>query len=124
MAGDIGGTKTRLGVFEVDGNGCRELEERSFPSRNHAGLDEIVVDHFGSEGCSCRAACFGIAGAVTGSRVQVTNLPWVVDAEELEVRTGIPSVALINDLEATGWGVPALDEKQFAVLNRGREGAA
>jgi glucokinase len=123
LAGDIGGTKTRVGVFEVEGGDCRMVEERSYPSRDYAGLGEIVVDFVGSGGEDCRAACFGIAGPITGRRMRVTNLPWVVDADELETRTGISAVALLNDLEATGWGVAALDESQIAVLNPGRPDA-
>jgi glucokinase len=99
------------------------VEERSYPSRDYAGLGEIVVDFVGSGGEDCRAACFGIAGPITGRRMRVTNLPWVVDADELETRTGISAVALLNDLEATGWGVAALDESQIAVLNPGRPDA-
>jgi len=124
LAGDIGGTKTRVGVFEVDGGDCRLVEERSYPSRDYPGLGEIVADFVGSDGKDCRAACFGIAGPVTGRRVRVTNLPWVVDADELEFRSGIATVAFLNDLEATGWGVGALDESQTAVLNPGRPDAA
>jgi len=119
LAGDIGGTKTRLGMFEVEGDVCRLVEECSYPSREHAGLDEIVVEFVDSGGGECQAACFGIAGPVTGRRMRVTNLPWVVDADELEKRSGISKVALLNDLEATGWGVSALHESQFVVLNQG-----
>ena len=124
LAGDIGGTKTRVGVFEVDGVENRSVEERSFPSRDYPGLTEIVAEFVSSSGQDCRAACFGIAGPVTGRRMRTTNLPWVVDADELESRSGIASVSLLNDLEATGWGVTALDESQFVVLNSGRPDAA
>jgi glucokinase len=119
LAGDVGGTKTRLGIFEVGGDECRLVDGRSYRSQDHTGLGEIVIDFAGSDGGDCRAACFGIAGPVTGRRIRVTNLPWVVDADELEDQSGIQKVALLNDLEATGWGVPALDESQFVVLNRG-----
>jgi glucokinase len=124
LAGDIGGTKTRLGIFEVDGADFRAVEETSYPSRDFSGLDKIVTDFMGSGGEDCRAACFGIAGPVTGRRMSTTNLPWVIDADELEAGTGIPTVVLLNDLEATGWGVFALDESQIVVLNPGRTGAA
>ena len=124
LAGDIGGTKTRLGVFEIDGVECKNVEERSYPSRDYAGLTEIVVDFVGSNGRDCRAACFGIAGPVTGRRMRTTNLPWVVDADELEIRSRIPTIALINDLEATGWGVSTLEQSQVVVLNPGRPDAA
>lgn len=123
LAGDIGGTKTRLGFFEVDGAEFGIVEERSYPSRDYPGLGEIVADFVGPGGQDCRAACFGIAGPVTGRRMRTTNLPWVVDAEELETRLGIEQVVLLNDLEATGWGVGALTEDRFAVLNPGRSDA-
>jgi glucokinase len=123
LAGDIGGTKTRVGVFEVDGVECTLVEERSYPSRDYSGLTEIVADFVDSTGKDCRAACFGIAGPVTARRMRTTNLPWVVDADELETRSGIPTVALINDLEATGWGVSAVEQSQVAVLNPGRPDA-
>jgi glucokinase len=123
LAGDIGGTKTRLGVFEVDGGTCQAVEERAYPSRDYLDLGEIVADFVGSGGMDCRAACFGIAGPVTGRRMHTTNLPWVVDADELERGTGIPAVVLLNDLEAMGWGVGALEESQFEVLNPGRSDA-
>ena len=124
LAGDIGGTKTRVRVFEVDGVECTVVEERSYPSRDYSDLTEIVVNFVGSGGRDCRAACFGIAGPVTGRRMRTTNLPWVVDADELESRSGIPTIALLNDLEATGWGVAALEQSQVVVLNPGRPDAA
>lgn len=123
LAGDIGGTKTRLGVFEIDGRDCRLRQQKSFPSADYAGLGEIVAEFLASGDNDCRAACFGIAGPVVGRRVQVTNLPWVVDANELEVDTGIGRVILLNDLEATGWGVSGLGDDQVAVLNPGQTGA-
>ena len=124
LAGDIGGTKTRLGLFEVDGGFCRAVEEHSFSSREYPGLGEIVADFVGSDGSGCLAACFGIAGPVTGRRMHPTNLPWVVDADELEGRSGIPTVVLLNDLEATGWGVSTLEESHVVTLNPGRPDAA
>jgi len=123
LAGDIGGTKTRLGIFEVEGVECRIVEERSYPSRDYPGLGEIVADFVGSDNTGCRAACFGIAGPITGRQMRTTNLPWVIDADELEVGTGIPTVVLLNDLEATGWGVTALEQSQVVVLNPGQPDA-
>jgi glucokinase len=123
LAGDIGGTKTLLGIFEVEDAGCRVVEERSYPSQDYPGLGEIVVGFLGASGSSCDAACFGVAGPVAARRVRVTNLPWVVDADDLERRSGISRVALLNDLEATAWGVAVLDASQFVTLNEGRRDA-
>jgi glucokinase len=124
LAGDIGGTKTRLGVFEVGRSGHRIVEENSYPSADFGGLAEIVEDFVGADGAGCRAACFGIAGPVTGRRMRTTNLPWVIDADELQARASIPAVVFLNDLEATGWGVSTLGEGQYSILNAGRANAA
>ena len=123
LAGDIGGTKTRLGIFEIEGGRFRTIEEKGYSSREYPGLEDIVVDFVGTDGSACQVACFGVAGPSTGRRMRPTNLPWVVDGGELEKRSGIPSVLLLNDLEATGWGVGALDETQAVVLNSGKPDA-
>jgi glucokinase len=67
--------------------------------------------------------CLGVAGPVFEGRVVVTNLPWHVDANEIAEATGITKVILINDLEATAYGVAGLDEKDFSVLHAGDPGA-
>ena len=123
LAGDLGGTKTRLGLFESAGGDLRLLEEKVFASEDHEGLGEIVAEFLEGSAGECGAACFGIAGAVTGRRVRLTNLPWEVDADDLAERSGIPEVHLINDLEATAWGLPLIGEEGRHVLNAGREGA-
>ena len=92
LAGDLGGTKTRLGVFEVGETGLRSVFERNFVCAEYSGLWEIVAEFLGGVDFECVSACFGIAGPVSGRSVRVTNLPWVVDADELEGGTGIPSV--------------------------------
>ncbi len=123
LAGDIGGTKTRLGVFEIVESGVRTVEVQVFSSEKAEGLEEIVADFMTGRTNGCSAACFGIAGPVTGRRMRTTNLPWVVDAENLERVTGISKVILLNDLEATAWGVSRLEEDQLLVLNPGRADA-
>jgi glucokinase len=120
LAGDIGGTTTRLGLYEVAGDELCGIREQSFASAGASGLEEILLEFLGEGESGCRAACFGIAGPVTGRRMQTTNLPWVVDADDLERTTGIPKVVLINDLEATGWGVVRMGEGGAHVLNPGK----
>lgn len=124
LAGDIGGTSTRLGIYEADGAGYRVLKQRSYSSREYHGLGEIVAEFVGPAGEGCRAACFGVAGPVTGRRMRTTNLPWVIDADELARLSGIASVTLLNDLEATAWGVSCLTESQVATLNQGNAEAS
>lgn len=119
LAGDIGGTKTRLGLFEIIDARPVEHVVRTFASREHGSLAAIVQRFLDQTGARAEQACFGIAGPVRGRVVAVTNLPWVIDGERLERRFGFRRVALLNDLEATGWGIPALLPGDCLTLNGG-----
>ncbi len=119
LAGDIGGTSTRLAIFDHAGKSFNPAAEQSYPSREHSDLKEIVNKFFTAHSRPVDCACFGIAGPVKHGRVEATNLPWIVDAEELAGEMGLSAVGLINDLEANAWGVAALEEKDFIVLNEG-----
>ncbi len=119
LAGDIGGTKTRLAFFTVEGERLQSLVEETFPSRQYGGLDDIVRVFMSQQQVSVTHAGFGIAGPVKHGRCETTNLPWVVDARQLASQLGIASVALINDLEANAYGVAVLAAKDFVVLNQG-----
>lgn len=123
LAGDVGGTVTRLGVFEVAGDELRGEREQSFASATASGLGEILSEFLEGRDSGCRAACFGIAGPVTGRRMRTTNLPWVVDADDLERTTGISPLVLMNDLEATAWGAIQLGEAGVCHLNMGSDDA-
>jgi glucokinase len=116
LAGDIGGTKTRLALYE--GNRC--MREERFSSREFASLTALLKQ-FSPQGVG--RACFGVAGPVRQGRCQATNLPWVVDAQELAKETGIPSVRLLNDLEANAYGLACLGEEEFVTLQEGIPGA-
>jgi glucokinase len=119
LAGDIGGTNTRLAVFEASAGELEIVEQRSFPSRDHEGLDEIVREFCSTHKIVVKQACFGVAGPVRDGRCVATNLPWVVDASELARTLGLQPVYLLNDLEANGYGVAVLEPADFAVLNQG-----
>lgn len=116
LAGDIGGTKTILALFDAPG---RTVAERIYPSRDHAGLGEIAFRFLSETGLTARRACFGVAGPVKNGICRTTNLPWIVDAAQLAADLGIRSVELINDLEATGHGIPSLAEADLVTLNEG-----
>lgn len=134
LAGDIGGTNTRLALFETPGGSGVSPEkglgrqalvvEERFPSREHATLDEIVRAFVAKHGARVEAACFGIAGPVKGGRSETTNLPWVVDARRLAGELGTERVGLVNDLEANAHGIAELAPADFHVLNAGAAGAA
>lgn len=121
LAGDIGGTKTNLGFFRVEGKKLTSVVEQKYPSRDHAGLAEIVLDFLKNHcpGEDVMVGCFGIAGPVRNGRCEATNLPWVIDAKELASKTEVPTAILINDLEANAYGIACLDDKQLATLHAG-----
>jgi glucokinase len=123
LAGDIGGTKTRLAVFDVDGTRLETVTERSYPSGSYSGLENIVQDFLGGTSTDCRQACFGIAGPVKGGRAQATNLPWIVEEQAMAALFGFERVVLINDLEANAWGIGALGENDFCIINAGSPAA-
>jgi len=124
LAGDIGGTKTRLAVFDVADARLQCVVERSYPSRDFATLHAIIEDFLGTGDTRPDAACFGIAGPVRDNVVDVTNLPWRISAAEIAARFGFRRVALLNDLEANAWGLRALAEEDFHSLNTGVENPA
>lgn len=124
LSGDIGGTNSRLALCEVDGKEVRRDIETIYDSRRYASLAEIarafITDHGISE---VKTACFGVPGPVQGRRAQVTNLPWKVDADELERNLAIHSVFLLNDLEANAHGLATLAPTDFHELRAGEPGA-
>src|ERR1700733_292211 len=120
LVGDIGGTNTRLALFEA----LRHSEIDIFPSAQYGGLDEIAAKFLKQTGASVDAACFGIAGPVRDGVSKVSNLPWVVDARQISVKLGIERVSLLNDLEANAHGIAVLQPSDFVALNEGAAGSS
>ena len=123
LAGDIGGTKTNLGFFDVQEGALRAREQQSFPSRDHVGLEAIVQKFMAGARVQVTAACFGVAGPVVDGQSVTPNLPWIVSAENLARTLNLESVNLINDLEATAHGIPALKHEEMLTLNEGADEA-
>jgi glucokinase len=119
LSGDIGGTKTRLAVYEVTGIHLESVVERSYPSGDYAALNDIIEDFLSADDPRPDAAAFGIAGPVRENTVDVTNLPWRISAAEIAARFRLRRVSLMNDLEASAWGLRTLAEKDFHILNTG-----
>jgi glucokinase len=116
LAGDIGGTNTRLALFdEPESPAVLEI----YPSRQHASLEEMVLVFLEEHPADIAAACFDVAGPVRDGHADPTNLAWPVDAATLASMLGLPQVALLNDLEANAWGLPALGPEDLYVLNEG-----
>jgi len=123
LVGDIGGTKTGLGIAEVKGDDVTLELHRRYPSRKSISLGEIVTTFFDETGCECRMAAFAVAGPVVSGRSKTTNLPWQIDAAALQTSLGFERVGLLNDLEAVAWGVPALSTSELSVIQPGATGA-
>jgi len=117
LAGDIGGTNSRLAFFDVRNGDFRLVSASVFPSREYSGLDEIVSHFVDSSSLHPDAACFGIAGPVRNGRVETSNLPWTIEARRLADELKLPKAVLINDLEANAWGISTLDAKDVLCLN-------
>ena len=124
LAGDIGGTNSRLASFEVVQGRVKPIVEETFPSRGSASLDDIVHMFVSAHNLRVTHACFGIAGPIQHGRSEAINLAWVVDAQRLAEQLGLATVWLINDLEANAYGVAALAPEDFAILNEGVPEAA
>jgi glucokinase len=121
LAGDIGGTKTVLGLFRARGLDVVLMRDATYPSRDFPNLEPIIQAFLGDGSSSpIAAACFGVAGVVIDGTVTTTNLPWTLDGKTL--RHAIPSaeVKIINDLEATAWGMIHLSPTQVVSLQDGR----
>jgi glucokinase len=123
LGGDIGGTNTRLALFDDGGRFPADGIERHYPSRQHAGLEVIVRTFVEETGVRPGVACFGVAGPVREGRALTTNLPWVVDAAVLGGQLGAPTW-VVNDLEATAWGLGTLAAGDVVELAPGAAGAA
>ncbi len=118
LAGDIGGTKTSLALFSAQGGKLRVETQRNFPSKQYSSLTAILAD-FSAGKPALEAACFGIAGPVVDGRVKTTNLPWLVDSHELRQLLKLDVVHLLNDLEASAYGIFTLGADEFYTLNQG-----
>lgn len=114
LAGDIGGTNTRLAL--CDDAGKRILREQALPSRSFPTFEAAARAFLGPKPPRIAAAAFGIAGPVVGGTVKTTNLPWRLDERTLAKRLGIPRVRLLNDLVAIGFGAVAAPSGKLARL--------
>ena len=122
LAGDVGGTKVHLALYNFAGGRLAAVRDCKFPAHEFATLDE-VVKAFLAQGHEQKdeivAACFGCPGPVRDGRLKLTNLPWTLDERELERVLGIEHIFLINDLEANGYGIPELAPDKVFTLHEG-----
>lgn len=122
LAGDIGGTKTLLGLFDPLPARPRPLAIRSFGTLDYDDLTAMIVAFLPEERVRSEAiatACFGVAGPVIGDVADLTNVPWRVDAGRVATAFGFRRVSLLNDLQAMAYSVPVLRESEVHVLQEG-----
>ncbi len=122
LAGDIGGTKTLLGLFSADADRPTPIEIGEFTTLDYDGLEPMVREFLGAwkvEARTLSATCVGVAGAVTNQVARLTNVPWLVDADAMRTALGLRQAELLNDLEALAYALPMLEPAELAVLQQG-----
>ncbi len=123
LGGDLGGTKSNLGLYDVQQGKLVRVAHKRYSSQDHAGLEEITTDFLAGNRAQVTAACFGIAGPVVNNRVHATNIPWIVDGAAMAKHLGLPRVHLLNDLEAAGYGIGVMEPKDLQTLHPGESAA-
>ncbi len=118
IAGDIGGTNTRLAFCEVAGDTVHLLHRERYLNAEATGLEDHL-QAFLAHLPAPEAACFAVAGPTGGRHVHLTNLTWEIDADRIAARFKLPQVRLINDFLAVGYGLDAVDEHHRAALQSG-----
>jgi glucokinase len=130
LAGDVGGTKIHLALYNFEAGQLRSIRDQKFPAHEFSSLDD-VVDHFlsgdgdtpAAQRADITAACFGVPGPVRNGRLKLTNLPWILDCRELSKTLSVQHIFLINDLEANGYGIPELTPENIFTLHAGDDPA-
>jgi len=123
LAGDVGGTFTRLMLVQIRESDFTVLRQRDYASQKYPGLLPLVQEFLQGSAATDAPdrACFAVAGPVHDGRVKITNLPWHLDSASMEESLGIANVSLINDFQGVAYGIAHLQKKDFAVLQRGEE---
>jgi glucokinase len=122
LAGDIGGTKTILALYEEGSEATAPLCEETYPSGRYDSLEKLVREFLQTrktENPQVGRAVFGVAGPVVAGRATLPNLPWVIEEAKLREQFGFQRVAMINDLEAIGHAVPALTDSDLETIKQG-----
>lgn len=122
LAGDIGGTKSVLALFEAVGDGLRQIGEETFRNAEFASLGAVLSKYLQDKGAlALSAGCFGVAGTVIDGRCRLTNIDWEVDEGSLARALRASRVKLLNDLEAAAYGMLFLRDEEICVLNPGQD---
>ena len=118
LAGDIGGTKTNLGLFTQGKRRPLPKVIKTFSSPNAPDLETIIRQFLEIHPTSVTHACFGIAGPVVNGTSKTTNLPWNISEDRIKKQFNFHHVRLVNDLTATAMAIPLLKKDEFFPLNQ------
>jgi len=130
LAGDVGGTKTLIGLFAAGDDRPGAVHAESFRTLDFSDLAALVSEFLRRAGREARdidGACFGVAGPVNDGRARLTNVPWIVDGDALCRQLPVGHTDVINDLEALAWSVAVLEPAEIEILSEGKpdsEGSA
>lgn len=119
LAGDAGGTKVRLALFDHQNGELVQGETRTYASAEHGGINLIISEFVRATAVDISAAVIGVPGPIIKGVAQATNLPWRVSAIDLVAEFGFPKFRLVNDLVATSASLPHLTQAHLVTLNRG-----
>jgi glucokinase len=112
--------KAVIANYEESGGSLRQVRAATYHSRDYRSLEDILAAYLmDSPGAAPRATCLGVAGTVIDGKCRTTNLPWQLDEQALAREVGAPRVKLLNDLEATGYGILHLPADELCALNPG-----
>jgi glucokinase len=119
LAGDIGGTKVRVALFERSNGVLKITHDKTFPSHDYPSLDAIVALYTRDLNLPVERACFGVAGPIKNNAARITNLPWIIEAKTLSSELkGVP-ISLLNDVEANAYGIAELKPEEQVTLQEG-----
>jgi glucokinase len=119
LAADVGGTKTKLGVYSASNGPTVALEAAEVPSGGYRDMASIVRAFLSGKPWPLRRACLAVAGPVFEGEAKVTNLPWVIEATKLARELDLEAVYLLNDLEAIAWAIPLLGPGDIHTIRAG-----
>jgi glucokinase len=120
LAGDIGGTKTNLGLFQMGKTRPSPKKMETYSSNDAPNLEDILSRFLEKHKAKIASACFGVAGPVQGGRSKTTNLPWTISGYSIKKRFKWKHVTLINDLTATAYAIPLLTNMELHALNEAK----
>src|SRR5262245_37334878 len=122
LAGDIGGTKTLLGLYEEARDRPSQIEVGEFVTLDYDSVVPMIREFLKAEGvepAKIRSATFGVAGAVSDQVARLTNVPWLVDGEAIAEAASLGHVHILNDLQAMAYSVPVLEPSELEFLQHG-----